>query len=137
MARVTVRALDDHAAIIQLPVMRRMSAALFAALLCACSTTTTTRTTPVAQPATAPGAPAAAATPAAAALSGPGRLAVAPDTPQRLAQFPRTAVDYDRSLLNDNERAVVAKLIEASKLIDEIFWRQVSEENPVARAQIQ
>lgn len=64
------------------------------------------------------------------------KLAVKPDTPARLAQLPRTVIDYDRSLLNENERQVVAKLIEASKHIDEIFWRQVSEQNPEWRAQL-
>src|SRR5438309_120452 len=63
--------------------------------------------------------------------------AVAPDTPQRLAQLPRTVVDYDRSLLNDDEKQVVAKLIEASQAIDEIYWRQVSEDNPAMRADLQ
>lgn len=88
----------------------------------ACQTTTT--------PAPAP-APAAAP----AAKAEPS-LAVAPDVAQRLAQLPRTVVDYDRSMLSDSDRAVVAKLIEASKQIDEIFWRQVSEENPTWRAQL-
>ena len=46
-------------------------------------------------------------------------------------------IDYDRALLNDNERQVVAKLIEASKYIDEIYWRQVSEENPSLRTRLQ
>jgi hypothetical protein len=50
-----------------------------------------------------------------------------------MAQLPRTIIDYDRSLLDDNERQVVAKLIEASKQIDEIYWRQVSEGNPAWR----
>src|SRR5437867_10660745 len=63
-------------------------------------------------------------------------IVTAPDIPQRVAQLPRTVIDYDRSLLNDNERQVIAKLIEASKLIDEIFWRQVSEENPALREQL-
>lgn len=63
-------------------------------------------------------------------------LKVKEDTPARLAQLPRTVVDYDRSLLSDNEKQVVAKLIEASKHIDEIFWRQVSEQNPQWRAQL-
>lgn len=58
------------------------------------------------------------------------KLAVAPDVETRLHQLPKTEIDYDRALLNDNERQVVAKLIEASKLIDEIYWRQVSEQNP-------
>jgi hypothetical protein len=89
--------------------MRRTLALLCLALPLACTTMPTTPATP------------------AAAADG---LSVAPDTPQRLAQLPRTTIDYDRSLLNDNERQVVAKLIEASQLIDEIYWRQVSEHNP-------
>src|SRR5438132_1052834 len=64
-------------------------------------------------------------------------LVVAADLPQRVAQLPRTVIDYDRSLLNDSERQVVARLIEASKLIDEIFWRQVSEENRDLRAKME
>ena len=63
-------------------------------------------------------------------------LPVKPDTPARLAQVPRTVIDYDRSLLSENERQVVAKLIEASRHIDEIFWRQVSEQNPAWRDQL-
>src|SRR5438132_4422452 len=65
------------------------------------------------------------------------KLAVAPDTPQRLAQLPRTVIDYDRSLLNDEEKQVVAKLIDASKVIDNIYWRQVSEDNPTWRGQLE
>ncbi len=64
------------------------------------------------------------------------KLPVSPDTPARLAQLPLTPIDYDRSLLNENERQVVAKLIEASKHIDEIYWRQVSEQNPEWRKQL-
>jgi hypothetical protein len=63
-------------------------------------------------------------------------LNIAPDTPQRLAKLPRTTIDYDHALLDDNERQVVAKLIEASKQIDEIYWRQVSEKNPALRDQL-
>ena len=65
------------------------------------------------------------------------KLAVKEDTPQRLAQLPRTVIDYDHSLLNAKEQQVVAKLIEASKFIDEIYWRQVSEENPALRARLE
>jgi hypothetical protein len=61
------------------------------------------------------------------------KLFVAPDTPRRVTQLPRTVIDYDHALLNDNERQVVAKLIEASKLIGEIYLRQVSEDNPSMR----
>ena len=63
-------------------------------------------------------------------------LTVAPDVAQRAAQFPRTVIDYDHSLLNENERQVVAKLIDASKQIDAIFWRQVSENNPSLQARL-
>ena len=63
----------------------------------------------------------------------PETMRIAPDTAQRVAKFPPTVIDYDHSLLDENEKAVVAKLIEASKLIDEIFWRQVSEDNPALR----
>src|SRR3954464_11616042 len=62
---------------------------------------------------------------------------IAPDIPRRAAQVPRTIIDYDRSLLDDNEKQVVAKLIEASKAIDELYWRQVSEENPALRDQLE
>lgn len=58
---------------------------------------------------------------------------VATDIDERVKQLPRTTIDYDRSLLDDNERQVVAKLIEASKAIDEIYWKQVSEENAALR----
>jgi hypothetical protein len=65
-----------------------------------------------------------------------GHLAAKQDVPQRLAQLPRTVIDYDHSLLDDNEQQVVQKLIEASKFIDEIYWRQVSEDNPVYRERL-
>jgi hypothetical protein len=65
-----------------------------------------------------------------------GKLEVLSGVELRLRQLPRVAIDYDRSLLDENERAVVAKLIEASKFIDEIYWRQVSEQNPDYRQQL-
>jgi len=61
------------------------------------------------------------------------KVPIAPDTPQRVAQLPRTVIDYDHALLTDDERRVVAKLIDASKQIDELFLRQVSEDNPSMR----
>lgn len=57
------------------------------------------------------------------------RLTVLPDVEERLEQLPYTVIDYDRTLLDENEQAVVAKLIEASRLMDQIFWLQVSERN--------
>jgi hypothetical protein len=64
------------------------------------------------------------------------RLDVKPDVAQRLAQLPKTRIDYDRSLLNENEQRVVQKLIEASKFIDEIYWLQVAEENTEYRTRL-
>ena len=93
--------------------------AFFALVLAACQTATPP-----------PPAPATNVTPPPAAASASSDIA------RRSAQLPRTVIDYDRSLLNDNERQVVAKLIDASKQIDEIFWRQVSERNPAWRAEL-
>ena len=73
---------------------------------------------------------AAPETPAAAAAD---RLEILPDVPQRAAQLPKTIIDYDHVLLDDSERQVVAKLIEASQFIDEIYWLQVSEDNLTLR----
>lgn len=88
-------------------------------------------------PASAPAA-ATASTPAttttAATADFSGRIA--PDIEQRLKQFPRTEIDYDRTLLDDGEKRVLAKLIEASHDIDDIFWVQSAEENPKTREQL-
>jgi len=64
------------------------------------------------------------------------KLPIAPDTPQRVTQLPRTIIDYDHALLTDAERQVVAKLIDASKQIDEIYLRQVSEDNPAMQVRL-
>jgi hypothetical protein len=104
----------------------RLTALFALLLLAACQTTKPTSDTMSKPPATA--------TPQTEVAG--SKRSVLPDTPARLAQLPRTVIDYDRSLLNENERQVVAKLIEASKLIDEIYWRQVSEENPAVRDQL-
>jgi Peptidase family M49 len=65
------------------------------------------------------------------------RKDVLPDVPQRVAQLPKTVIDYDHSLLSENERQVVAKLIEASKFMDDIYWLQVSEDNPQIRERLE
>lgn len=62
-------------------------------------------------------------------------LEVAPDVAQRVKQLPRTTIKYTATL-TANEKQVVDKLIEASKAIDEIYWRQVSDANPAMRAQL-
>ena len=99
--------------------MRKLLAAA-ALLAAACQTTQTTDTM---------SKPPATATPAPPVMTAKPPLRVAPDIVARVAQFPRTTIDYDRSLLTENDRQVVARLIDASKYIDEIYWRQVSEAN--------
>jgi hypothetical protein len=107
--------------------MRKLLAATVI-LAAACRTTTTTDTM---------SKPPVTTTPSPTPVAAETTLRVAPDVAARAAQMPRTAIDYDRTLLNDNERQVVAKLIEASKYISEIYWRQVSEQNPQLRTQLQ
>jgi peptidase M49-like protein len=58
------------------------------------------------------------------------------DIAETLSKFPRTVIDYDHSLLNQEDQKVLAVLIEASRFIDNIFWKQVSEENPALRKQL-
>lgn len=55
---------------------------------------------------------------------------VAPDLDARLAKLPGTPIDYDRSLLDENQKAVVAKLVEAAAHIHDIFLLQVDTGNP-------
>jgi Peptidase family M49 len=61
----------------------------------------------------------------------------APDIAQRLRQLPPTRLDYDHSLLDERETGALWKLIDAARLIDGIFLRQVSEENPRLRESLQ
>ncbi len=63
-------------------------------------------------------------------------LTFAPDIAERLRQLPDTRIDYDRRLLDERETPVVAKLIEASREMDAIFTRQVSEDNPSLREKL-
>ncbi|HEX7833439.1 MAG TPA: peptidase [Thermoanaerobaculia bacterium] len=99
--------------------MKKLVAAALAAVSLTCSPTPETEMKPTST------APAVA------------KLAILPGTDARLKQLPKTPIDYDRSLLNENERQVVAKLIEASKFIDEIYWRQVSAQNPEYRTKLE
>ncbi|GAB4126883.1 MAG: hypothetical protein Kow00104_12130 [Rhodothalassiaceae bacterium] len=52
------------------------------------------------------------------------------------AKFARVEMAPDLGFLNDEERGIVNLLIEASKLMDEIYLRQVHEDNPALRAEI-
>jgi hypothetical protein len=51
---------------------------------------------------------------------------VVPDIKDRLAQFAPTEITYDESLLNDEQKQVLEKLVMAAKVIDKIFWKQAS-----------
>ena len=63
----------------------------------------------------------------------PAPLTFAPDIPALLAQLPATPIAFDSRLLDERETRVVRKLIDASRLLDEVFLRQVSQENPALR----
>jgi len=63
-------------------------------------------------------------------------MAVAPDIKERLLQFPRTKLDYDRSLLDPADGRTLLKLIDASRILDSIYFTQVSEDNPKVRVSI-
>lgn len=54
----------------------------------------------------------------------------------KLAQFAKTEIKYDESLLDENQKNVVNKLYEASKIIDELFMEQVYSENFVIREEL-
>jgi hypothetical protein len=64
------------------------------------------------------------------ALAGPSassqssKLVVAPDLAQRLAKFKKVHMPFDSSGLTDREKQMVAKLVDASGLLDCIYWRQ-------------
>ncbi len=49
---------------------------------------------------------------------------VAPDLPQRVAKFKQVKIPFNGAGLSTNERKMVAKLVDASALLDDAFWRQ-------------
>ncbi len=55
---------------------------------------------------------------------------------ERLRQFAPVTIDFDESLLAERERAAVVALVEASRILDGIFLRQVHPDNPEWRQQI-
>ncbi|HBL30930.1 MAG TPA: peptidase [Acidobacteria bacterium] len=63
-------------------------------------------------------------------------LKIAPDVAQRLAQFSPTALDADTSALSEQDHQVLAKLVEASKLMNEIFLRQAWAGNVALRDRV-
>jgi hypothetical protein len=52
------------------------------------------------------------------------KLVVAPDLAQRLAKFKKVHMAFDSSSLTAREKQMVAKLVDASGLLDCIYWRQ-------------
>ncbi|HEV8577976.1 MAG TPA: hypothetical protein VGX68_02745 [Thermoanaerobaculia bacterium] len=64
-------------------------------------------------------------------------LRIAPDVEKRLAQFAPVPLTADLTSLTDEDRQVLAKLVEASKLMNEIFLRQAWTGNPALRDQLQ
>lgn len=51
---------------------------------------------------------------------------VVPNIKERLAQYAPTEMDYDGSLLSDEQKSVLELLVMAAKEIDNIFWKQAS-----------
>jgi len=55
------------------------------------------------------------------------------DLSRQYAKFAEVKMDPDTSFLSDSERQVVNKLIEASKMLDDIYLRQRNADNPAIR----
>jgi hypothetical protein len=52
------------------------------------------------------------------------KLVKAPDIAARLAKYAPTDITIDASLLSEEDRKVINKLIEAAQFVDDIFWKQ-------------
>ena len=63
-------------------------------------------------------------------------LKIAPDIEKRVAQFSPTPYEVDLSALSAKDRQVLDKLVEASKLVQEIWLRQVWAGNAELREQV-
>jgi len=48
----------------------------------------------------------------------------APDIAARLAKYSPTEITFDASLLNEEDRKVLDKMVAAARLMDDIFWKQ-------------
>jgi len=62
-----------------------------------------------------------------------GAPRIAPDVEKRVAQFARVPLSADLSALKAEDRKVLDKLVDAAKLMDEIFLRQAWTGNPEMR----
>jgi len=56
---------------------------------------------------------------------------------ERIAQFAPTRLTFDEGLLSDSHRRALRKIVEASRLMDDIFLRQVSPHNPDRLARLE
>jgi hypothetical protein len=56
---------------------------------------------------------------------------------EKIAQFAETEIKYDESLLDENQKIVVQKLYDASKIIDELFLEQAYSKNPEIKAELE
>jgi hypothetical protein len=63
-------------------------------------------------------------------------LTVAPDVEQRLARYAPTELTADLSGLGENDREVLAQLVAAGRLMDELYLRQVWEGGPAMRKEL-
>jgi hypothetical protein len=77
-----------------------------------------------------------AATAALAQSKAAGEARIVPDIEKRVAQYAPVALAADLSALSEEDRKVLLKLAEASKLMDEIFLRQAWTGNPTLRQEI-
>ena len=55
-------------------------------------------------------------------------MQVAPDLDQRLARFRRVRMPFQSAGLSVREKKLVVKLVDASRYLEEIFWRQIDPE---------
>src|SRR5437588_1711515 len=56
------------------------------------------------------------------------RMQVVPDLDQRLARFRRVRMPFQSAGLTAREQKLVQKLVDASRYLEEIFWRQIDPE---------
>lgn len=67
---------------------------------------------------------------------GSGDLAIAPDIEDRLAALVPMEITADLSVLSAEDRQALDRLVDASRLVDEIFLRQVWTGNPDLRSRL-
>ena len=63
-------------------------------------------------------------------------IKIVPDIEQRLAKFSPTPLEADLSALSAEDRRVLGMLVQAARLMDEIFLRQAWTGNPALRDQV-